>query len=633
MRIAVLPFNASQGTSPALARQLAAFVAETTKSATGLEINAVSYLAQIEQEGQARAAFVNVSETLNEADFMAPLFADPDGDGPQEAPTEKAMDGLLSVQEDGSHTLTYRFFDKGVELPSFEETLTFTNATIFETLNRLVRQLTEQGGGQLPEELANGFQFGTEDGDAFVKFLEGYDALNYIQQANGAVAMEFSPDAAYTSLLEATKADLDFVAPYETLCALTRTCGHYRLGTFESAEAVLKDAAELVPDDFKAMYSLGELYGAVNLHDKSAEAYEKALKIHEKSKPDEEASIEEWKLEQASIYSRVGVAQMNMGMPVNAELNFRKAIELEGDDKPSINTLAAVLAQTNRAHEVPALWKQQLERQPNNPEIHAKYAISLFQADREKDAVEVFEKALVEVEENIFIKRFYAPLLAQQGDLDRAMDFYEDCIDVAPTDVPLLVEYARTLSAAERDFEVPAVLENILKANPDQNTRAEILAWKTELTEPRRAEVVKQAEEKMSAGDFEGAVKELRPLRNWLADYWKLWAVLAAAHNRLEEPEEAKEAAEKLITLFPGCEPAYAELMAALSAMGQYDQAFNVMQYAASQMPQSIGIQINLALAAKRAGHEDLAKNLSRQLREAIGPNQELEPVFAELES
>jgi len=96
--------------------------------------------------------------------------------------------------------------------------------------------------------------------------------------------------------------------------------------------------------------------------------------------------------------------------------------------------------------------------------------------------------------------------------------------------------------------------------------------------------------------------------------------------------EEARECAERLINLCPGCEPAYVELMGALNALGRNDDAYNVMRFAATNHPQSLGIHVNLALAAHRAGHEDEAKQLARQIREAVGVNPDLDKVFAELE-
>lgn len=624
MKIAVLPFNAAEGTRPALGRQIANFAAEIVRAAAEVEINSVSYLAQIDQEGEQRAAYVNVANTLVEFDFLAPLF--------EQGDVERVMDGLIDQQGD-DWKITQRFHDKDNPVATFEKTYEFKTSEIFDNLKEIVNELAKHCEAEPPKNV----DFGTDNAESFVAFLEGYDAFQYIQQANGMVAREFSPDPAYAALLKSLEHDKEFLGPYETLCGLARICGQFRLGTFEEAEAALRKAAEMLPDDFRSWYSLGELYQGVNIGNKASEAYEKALALHEAGR--EEATkaggLEDWLLEKASIYSRLGVAQMSMGMPVNAELNFKKAIDLEGPDKPSLQMLANVLQQTNRAHEVPALWKTQVDKFPDNVQLVVAYAVALVNAERVDEGVKVFEESLEKFDEDakVFIKRFYAPLLVHKEDLDRAMDFYEDCIDVAPNDIPLLTEYARTLAAANREFEIPEVLDTILGSQPDPNTRAETLAWKTELTEPKRAEAVRSAEEKAGAGDFEGAIRELRPLRNWLADYWKLWAVLAGAHNRLEQPEEAKEAAERLINLYPGCEPGYAELMAALTSMGQLEEAYNVMRYAATNMPQSLGIHINLALAAKRAGHEDEAKGLARQIREAVGPNPQLDEVFAEIEA
>ena len=176
-------------------------------------------------------------------------------------------------------------------------------------------------------------------------------------------------------------------------------------------------------------------------------------------------------------------------------------------------------------------------------------------------------------------------------------------------------------------------MKQILQSNPDPNTRAEVLAWLIELEQPKRVESVMSAQKKMEAGDFETAARELKPLRNWLRDYWKMWALLAACLNHLGAYNEAEEAAGTLVQLYPGCEPGYGELMTALSGQDRKEEAYNVMRFGATNLPQSLGIHVNLALAAKRAGHEDEAKALAKQIREAVGPNPELEEVLQEIEA
>jgi tetratricopeptide (TPR) repeat protein len=609
MKLAVLPFNAAEGTAPALGRQFSQFVYETVRNSTEADINLVSLLAQVGNEGEQRAAFVNISNDLLEYQWIQQLFEGSDVD--------KVMDGML-VQNNGGFDLKVRIHERGKEEPLVQRELTFKKEEVFGTLHDLVKELASQAQVDLPQELATEIDYGTEDPEAFLKFLEGHDAASYIQQTNGQVAQEFSPEPALNTLLEAIEKDPDFLGPYEVLLHLSRMCSQYRIGTFEMIEQALKKAQELAPEDYRAFAVLGEVYGGVGAHGPAADMFEKSLQMEQ---------------DEAWLYSRLGMAQMYLGMPVNAERNFRKAIEMEDEEKPTLDLLAAVLQQTGRAHEVPAMRKEVLEKNPQNPHLHVKYAAALMDAGRQDEAIAAFEEATETLEDPIVVKRFYAPLLVQREEFDRAMDYYEDCIDQAPNDIPVLLEYAQTLQQAGREFEVPKVLRDVLASNPDPNTLAQTTAWLIELEQPKRVEQVEAARAKMEEGDFESAIRQLKPLRNWLADYWKLWALLSSAHNRLDEGKEAEEAAVRLLNMFPGCEPAYGELVAALGQQGRHDEAYNIMRNVASNMPGSLPIHLNLALAAKRAGHEDEARQIAEQIRAAVGDNEQIAPILAEIEA
>jgi tetratricopeptide (TPR) repeat protein len=319
-------------------------------------------------------------------------------------------------------------------------------------------------------------------------------------------------------------------------------------------------------------------------------------------------------------------------MPINAERSIRKALEKEGADKPSMDFLASVLVQTGRGHEVPALWKERVESIPDEPAFQAKYAYALMQQGQTEEGEKVFEKALSTLQDTFAVKRYYAPVLAEKGELDRAMDFYEDCLDVTPTDVTLMMEYAKTLEKAGRDFEIPPVLRNVMAANPDPSVRSQVAGWLIELEQPKRVEAVEEAGRKVELGDFEGALRELKPLKNWMGDYWKYWAILANCLNHIGEYVEAEDAAGRLVNLMPGYEQGYSELMRALSGQEKYDQAYRAMKWAAMNMPQSLPIHLNFGLAAKQAGFVDEARALAKQIREALGANAEFEPVLAEME-
>ncbi len=614
LKVAVLPLNAGEGAKPQLGRQISAFVADQLRSNTEADIQSVSFLTQVEQGGINRTAFVNIGDGLLEAEQLGDLFG--------QSGVDVTMDGSLN-QTDAGYEITVRYTKRDALTEGTVETHKFAESEIFDVMHKLVKRLADEAQIGLPEFLAGEkMEFGTDSASCFVKFLEGYDALNYIQQANGLVAQEFSPEPAFQSLLEAVELDKDFEGPYQVLVGLARACTQSQIGNFEMVENALTKATQLVPDDFAAFFALGELQQAGQNMAKAVDFFEKAAQLQP---------------EDPAVLNRLGNAQASMNMFVNAERNFKKALELEGDDKPSMDFLVGVLNATGRGHEVPALWKDMVAKAPQNSEFHAKYAISLIQNGKQEEGEKAFEDAIVSLEDNILVKRFYAPYLAQNNDLDRAMDFYEDCIDVAPADVPLLLEYAQTLQAAEREFEVPAVLQNVLKAEPDPNTRAQTAAWLIELEQPKRIESIQAAGEKLASGDAEGAIRDLKPLRNWLADYWKMWAMLASAYNRVGAHTEAEDAARRLLEMYPGCEPAYGEYREALNGQGKHEDAWQFMQYAFSQNQGSFGLFINLGLAAKRAGHQDEAKQIAEQVRAVVNENpdmvNELQEVLAELEA
>lgn len=638
MQLAVLPLNAGQGTRATLARQLSQFASEVARSLTGKEIHGVNFMAQYQDEGVTRFALANASEGLNEGEMVAQFFAN--------APMEAIVDGLLAEAEGGGGTLTVRVFRRGGDGPESTEETPYLPGGFLAAARSLVRTICEAAGGEFPADAEDSHLFGTENTEAFVEFLSGFDAIQYIERSQGAVAREFDPSPAIASLMSAYKADQDWEAPYLGVVRLCRACIQFRLGDAEVVRKTLLELAEAEPEDPRAPFALGELdsvvgnlSGAVDQFEKAAGSVERRLGTlrlrlkdaaaeERKAIEDEIAAVQ---VDQAPILARMAVVQAQLGMPANAERNLRRAIELEPEPKPSTDILAGVLAGSGRAHEVPALWRERVQASPKSGAVRAKYAQALLAAGQDAEGLRAFDDALGEVDDPTPVKRLYASALAQKGEHDRAMDLFEDCIDADPTDVPLLLDYAHTLQEAGRQFEVPKVLRDVLSANPEPNIRAQTQAWLIELEQPKRVEAVKAAADKAQAGDPAAAVAELKPLKNWLADYWKFWAVYASALNQTESYSEAEDAGVRLLNLFPGCEPAFGELATALAGQERHEDAYNLMRNAMVAVPGSLPVAVNLALAAKRSGRIEEAQSLGRQIKAATQGAEGLDAVFAEL--
>ncbi len=594
MQIAVLPFNAGPDTRPELARQFANFIVEIAQHHSKGNISAANYMAQVQEDGIPKLALINPSEALNEPEILAQMKG--------QAEIDKLVEGLL-VENEGAGTLTVRVWGHDLSSPERVEEFNFLPGGVYNALRGAIELLVAVGGGELPD-LSDEDIFGTADQAAFLKFVTGYDALRYIEQAQGNVVSQFDPAPAMDLLLEAYEADKDWEGPFLVLLQTCRTMLAYRIGDPRGIEETLVKLTKLEPKDSRAWFSLGEFYEAVGNGQGAADAFEKAANLAP---------------EESAIWHRLGRAQLMMGMPVNAERNLRKAADMEGDEKPSLDLLSDVLAQTGRVHEVPELWHAVVTSSPQNAKAHARYAMSLLANNKREEGIKVFENALESLDDNTFIKRAYAPILAQdEQEIDRAMDFYEDAIDEAPTDHGLLWEYAQTLARAGREFEVPETLRAILSSNPDPNLAANANAWLIEIEQPKRVEVVKAASEKAEAGDFESALRDLKPLRQWLGDYWKLWMVMASCYNQIEEYAEAEDCARRVLQMFPTCEPAFVELNNALIGQDKKQEAFQTMQIAFGNMSSSLPVAVAYASAAKSIGNADEARRITTQIREAI---------------
>lgn len=610
MRIAVLPLNAGPNTDHRLARQFTNFAAEIVNNLSENEVGAANLMANVPENGVYKAQLINPAETVNDDAFLEQSI--------QQTQSDMVLDGLLTQNESGGGKIIVRMVDKKGDILK-EQNIDFLPNGVFGAVRSIIELLAEFADAKLPEDMNEDVNlFGTESPAAYVDFLKGYDDLQYVERSSGNVQSVFDPEQTCNNLIAAVEADKDWEAPFLVLVQFCRACVTYRIGNAELVSKALNHLSTIHPQDPNPHIALGELFMAIGQPQQAASAFEKANELN----PND-----------PGILHRLAQSQLQQNMPVNAERNLRKAVELEDENKASLDLLSQVLVSTGREHEVPELWHDLVRQHPQNGRANASYAMSLIQAGRKDEGIKAFEDALEKLDDKTLVKRVYAPVLAENDDIDRAMDFYEDVIDENPTDVALNLEYARVLEKANRQVDIPEVLQNVLQVTQDPNIRAQTAGWLIELEQPKRAEVVKEASEKAEKGDFEGALRDLKPLKTWLGDYWKMWMVLASCLNNTGDHVEGEKAARTLLEMFPQCEPGYVELNNALGAQGKNEEAFALMEIAIGNMPNSLPIAVSYGLAAKRAGHGDVAKNIASQIRNAVGEQDGLKDILAELES
>lgn len=578
----------------------------------GDEVGMLNYMAQQEDEnGQVRFILASPGTALNEEELLNQVA--------QQGEPDMVIDGLLEgAWQAGS--LHIRIFEDSFGKPKWEEKESWESGGMLEALRGLIVAALRQAEGEVPDHMTSvtGL-FQTSQDEAFAGWVEGADALQYIDRSQGMVALDWSPENAYNSALKAVELEREWDAPAGLVIELARRCFQARLGTPEMGLEALNRLQELRGDSAFVLFQSGSFFSDFGDPNKGSELLEKASRLAP---------------EQPAVWTRLGLTQAQLGMPVNAERSLRKAIELtnaDNFDPAPYDILTTILGQTNRIHEAPKMWKEVVDAQPQNGIAHAKYAAALMANENRKGAIEFLEKSLTTLDDPIMVKRVYAPLLRQEEDFDRAMDFYEDVLEEAQDDIQLKLEYADTLIAGKREVDAIEVYRDISQNAPDQNTKAQASALLLELEQPQRVKIVQEAAEKAET-DVEAAIRDLKPLRNWLADYWKLWVLLASLHNRAGEFGPAEEAANQALGIFPACEPAVNELVNALTGQGKTQEAFELASAAQQAMPQSLPMAIQLGMTAKRVGRDEEARNLARQIREAVGQNDELEPILREME-
>lgn len=534
--------------------------------------------------------------------------------------SDAVVDGLLNRADDQfSVTVRLSRRDAEAEVWQKEAPLADLRQTLAEAHAWIVEQMGVQGSSPLRIEESKP--------EAFLKYLEGYDAVALAAQAQQGRAPRIDYLRGLDALLEAIALDPSLRAAYLAAIRLANSIIQARLAPPQEIEARLIKMAAANPEDPAVHRTLADLHRLTGRTQDAISAMDKAVALAQASRTVPLEAV-------AEFLRYLGMLQQSAGMVANAELSFRRAAELEPYPKPSLELLTDLLFETNRSHEAPGVWRQVIDLEPTQPDAWIRYAGVLFRLDRKDDAKRALEDALERTSGNVLVKRYVATLLEEAGEHDRALDYYEDFLDAYPDHGETWLEYARALSSARRDHEVPDALRKALEANPNPHVKAHAQAWLFELENPKRVEAMKLAAEKVEREDLAGAVEDLERLVEWMPEYWKAWAFLANLYNRVGRHVDAERAAQHTLNLYPGSEPTYLDLANSLLGQGRHAEADSLLNQLAYHGLASVPLLITHAMVKKRLGKHDEARSIVAVVREAVGPgNQEVERVLAEIES
>ena len=123
----------------------------------------------------------------------------------------------------------------------------------------------------------------------------------------------------------------------------------------------------------------------------------------------------------ASLYNNLGVAQKELGMLKNAEINFRKAIYINKNYPEGYFNLANVLNILNRKHEAYTFYLETIRLNPNYFEAIINMGVTLLEIKEYSKSVAYFKKA-IELKPSFYITYNYlGNSYIEMGKVDKAI--------------------------------------------------------------------------------------------------------------------------------------------------------------------------------------------------------------------
>ena len=114
-----------------------------------------------------------------------------------------------------------------------------------------------------------------------------------------------------------------------------------------------------------------------------------------------------------------------------------------------------------------ALFKQALEKNPNQPELMTRYANFLFELEKYSEAVDWFQKVLALEPNNLNVRTDMATALWITGQREKAMDEYRKALAADPKHMPTLHKLFVLVLDGDHDTKAAAdILKKMEEIDP-----------------------------------------------------------------------------------------------------------------------------------------------------------------------
>jgi tetratricopeptide (TPR) repeat protein len=313
------------------------------------------------------------------------------------------------------------------------------------------------------------------------------------------------------------------------------------------------------------------------------------------------------------------------------------------------------------------------EKAADVPELRGRALIACGYAyeklERVDEAIETFEEALRLMPESIDAVEKLARIYWQQGDLEKAEDYYKQGMAMDETTGTYWLEVVRFYRALDRLNDAEDVLQELLEAPLEDVSKASIYrnlgnncllqgdddgareffgmaldagpssdeeAWLRRemipLDHPEWMEEYRRLVDEFFDGAPQDVIPALRTLVERAPHFIEAWYLLGVAYRNLQDDEQAYETYTHVNKIFPGTIWALQHLPEVCIRLGRMDEAVRYAQEALRSDPESGEAWLNLARVSLANGEADAARAACERAEALDVDPESLEEIRSQLE-
>jgi tetratricopeptide (TPR) repeat protein len=472
-----------------------------------------------------------------------------------------------------------------------------------------------------------------------------------------------------------TAADL---SPLRSATRIKYADFRFQSGSTEDAEHILEDVTRQAPDYMPAWINLMQMFFAERNYDQCAEVIAKVLA---RDPVNFDALMQSGNLSLAkrdgtnavatfrrldsvrkslpAVKYRLALAYLMNGERANAVSSLTETLTLDHNYAPATLLLAELDLRGGNSTAAVNLLLPLVKKEPQNARSHLLLATAYMAKRQPDDALGVYRQMATVFPKNPEVPRLMGVVYEQEGNAAKARDTYEQSLALAPDYLPTLERITGLDLTAKRYADAGKRLADVITKNPKlagpwllqgkvywaagQTNEAESAMSKAiELDPDLPGAYLSLARLYLDTHQEQQALARLNALVSKTNNVTALLEI-GEIHQQSQQPDEARDAYEKLIVFQPDFVPAlnnlaylysehYGNLEKAaqmaerarkvrpdnpfvadtlgwiLYRQGQYPRALGLLQESLEKEPNNAEVQMHLGMAYYMMEEEDLAR-------------------------